>query len=155
MIISKMQAEIECKEETKIPRYQTERSAGMDLVASIETGSITLPPGSVRFIGTGVHIGLPQDTVGLILSRSGMARRNLITVFNQPGVLDEDYTGEIGVLLQNSSTEPFVVSDGDRIAQMVVVPRIQVAFNWVDKLTQRSDRTGGFGSTGIRSNKNT
>ena len=102
-----------------LPQYATPQSAGMDLRANLD-GPITLQPLERRLIPTGLHIALPEGYEAQVRPRSGLALKKGITVLNSPGTIDADYRGEVGVLLINLSQEPFVVNDGERIAQMVV-----------------------------------
>lgn len=133
-----------------LPNYQTSGAAGMDLAACLTT-SITLEPGETARVPTGLRIALPRQHEGQIRPRSGLAARHGVTVLNAPGTIDEDYRGEIQVLLVNHGREAFTISSGDRIAQLVVAPVVRV-----DVETMQSDRAlggtergdGGFGSTG-------
>ena len=130
----------------QIPAYQTEGSAGMDLVANLNV-AIALAPSECKLIPTGIMIALPIGYEAQIRPRSGLAIKHNITIPNAPGTIDSDYRAEIKVILRNEGTEVFVIEDGDRIAQMVVVKYERV--NWVP--VERLDvttRTGGFGSTG-------
>jgi dUTP pyrophosphatase len=130
------------QEDAIIPQYQTIGSAGLDL-HSIE--AVVLTPGQRKLVGTGLTINLPAGTEGQIRPRSGLAFKHGITVLNSPGTIDEDYKGELKVLLYNAGDSTFSVEKGDRIAQLVV--------NQVFKLTgfgldnTREDK--GFGSTGL------
>src|SRR5690606_5308739 len=101
-----------------LPEYQTEGSAGMDLLAAV-TGETTMAPGAVAAIPTGLVIALPPGIEGQVRPRSGLAMRHAVTVANAPGTIDSDYRGEVKVLLINLGREPFVVRRGDRIAQLV------------------------------------
>ena len=103
----------------QLPAYATPQSAGMDLRANI-TEPITLQPMERRIIPTGLHIALPEGYEAQVRPRSGLAFKHGITVLNSPGTIDADYRGELGVLLINLSTEPFVIEAGERIAQMVI-----------------------------------
>lgn len=124
-----------------IPHYQTIGSAGLDL-HSIEATMIA--PGSRALIGTGLSINLPQGTEGQIRSRSGLAAKHGIAVLNSPGTVDEDYTGELKVILYNTGDSFFNIQKGDRIAQLVVAPVYKLS-----GLTLNNTREdNGFGSTG-------
>lgn len=131
-----------------LPQYKTIGSAGMDLQACIEN-PIVISPHKRKLIPTGLRIQLPYGYEAQIRPRSGLALKYGITVLNSPGTIDSDYTGEIGVVLYNSSDSAFIVRDGDRIAQMVIAKYEKVDWTVVDELepTQRGD--GGFGHTGI------
>jgi dUTP pyrophosphatase len=129
----------------KLPTRGTEKSAGLDLY-SIETR--TLRPGKTHLFKLGIEIQLPEGCEGQIRPRSGLASKHGVTVLNAPGTVDEDYRGEIGVLLINLSLLPVLISEGDRIAQLVV-SKVHYATVVEDKIdaTERGD--GGFGSTGV------
>ena len=131
-----------------LPTYATPDASGMDLRASIEE-SITLSPGQRTLVPTGLHIALPQGFEAQVRPRSGLAFKHGITVLNSPGTIDADYRGEIKVLLINFSEQPFVIQDGERIAQLVVAAYTSVAWQLVDKLDDTSRGEGGYGSTGI------
>ena len=133
-----------------LPHYATADSAGVDLVAAIED-AVILEPGERRLIPTGIAIALPPGTEAQIRPRSGLALRHGITLLNTPGTIDADYRGEIGVILINLGQESFAIDRGMRIAQMVVAPVVQVAWNEVAELSESHRGAGGFGSTGVDS----
>lgn len=133
----------------QLPAYATEQSAGMDLRANIDE-SITLNPMERRIIPTGLYIALPPGYEAQVRPRSGLAFKHGITVLNSPGTIDADYRGEIGVLLVNLSTEPFVITEGERIAQMVIARHEQGQFEEVDQLDQTERGEGGYGHTGVK-----
>ncbi|HEY8429676.1 MAG TPA: dUTP diphosphatase [Sandaracinaceae bacterium] len=137
------------RENAVLPRYATDGAAGMDLAAALDD-PITLAPGARAAIPTGIALALPPGHEGQVRPRSGLARRAGVTIVNAPGTIDEDYRGEIEVLLVNLGDEPVVIHPGDRIAQLVVAPIARVEIASVDELdvTARGDR--GFGSTGTR-----
>lgn len=138
-------------EEAIIPEYKTEESAGMDLFAYVESGFTIIEPGERKLIRTGIAVQMDKGFYAEICSRSGLAIKYGIFVLNAPGILDTDYTGEVGVILMNSSKVPFKISTGDRIAQLVIHKLIRDNFVEVtvfDRVTQRGD--GGFGHTGMR-----
>jgi len=133
-----------------LPQYATSGSAGIDLKANIEE-SIILKPLERKLIKTGIHIQLPKNGVAYICPRSGLAFKNGISIINSPGVIDNDYTGDVGVILINMSNEDFIVNPGERIAQMVISTYEQAQFNQLSSIeefesTERG--SGGFGSTG-------
>lgn len=130
-----------------LPAYQTADSAGMDLLAAIAE-DVVIAPGERTLIPTGLAIALPPGYEGQVRPRSGLALRNGITQLNTPGTIDADYRGEIGVILINHGAEPFTVTRGMRIAQMVVAPVIQARWNEVAELDETERGGGGFGSTG-------
>lgn len=134
-----------------IPSYATPGAAGMDLRAAVSR-PVILPTGRVAKVPTGFQIALPMAWEGQVRSRSGLAREpHRIVVANSPGTVDEDYRGELIVLLANFGNAPFEIGPGDRIAQLVVAPSYQVdAVEWPDDMAHETGRgDGGFGSTGI------
>ena len=133
----------------QLPAYATELSAGMDLRANIDE-SITLNPMERRIIPTGLYIALPPGYEAQVRPRSGLALKHGITVLNSPGTIDADYRGEIGVLLINLSTEPFVITEGERIAQMAIARHEQGQFEVVEQLDQTERGEGGYGHTGVK-----
>lgn len=130
-----------------LPAHATEHSAGVDLRACLEA-PVTLQPGEYRLIPTGLYIELPEGTEAQVRPRSGLALKHGITVLNSPGTVDADYRGELRVLLINHGKEPFVVNDGERIAQMVISRYIRVKFEEKQELRASERGTGGFGHTG-------
>ena len=136
------------KSNNKLPKYETELSAGMDVRAFLDS-SITLEPLDRILVKTGLFVELEKGFEIQVRPRSGLALKKGITVLNSPGTIDADYRGEIGVILINLSKEKFVISSGDRIAQLVVCKHEQPKIVLSNSLseTQRGDK--GFGSTGI------
>lgn len=133
-----------------LPKAQTALSAGIDLAAAVPGNSpLTLPPGGRALVPTGFAIALPAGFEAQIRPRSGLAVRHGVTVLNAPGTIDADYRGEIGVPLVNHGTEPFVVSRGMRIAQLVVAPVAAAVFSEVSSLDETERGAQGFGSTGL------
>lgn len=132
-----------------LPQYATPLSAGMDLRANLDT-PVTLQPLERRLIPTGLHIALPAGYEAQVRPRSGLALKKGITVLNAPGTVDADYRGEIGVVLINLSQEPFVVNDGERIAQMVIARHEQGELTEVDVLDETERGEGGYGHTGVK-----
>lgn len=132
-----------------LPAYATEQSAGMDLRANIEE-PLTLRPLERKLVGTGLYIALPQGYEAQIRPRSGLALKHGITVLNSPGTIDADYRGEIMVLLVNLSDTDFVVSEGERIAQMVIARHEQAVFEVVESLDETERGAGGYGHTGVK-----
>ena len=137
------------KSGNELPRYSTPDSAGMDLRASLSE-PVTLAPMQRALIPTGIYIALPQGYECQIRPRSGLALKHGVTVLNSPGTIDADYRGEIGVLLVNLSNEPFVITEGERIAQMVIARHEQGQFEVVDELDQTERGEGGYGHTGVK-----
>jgi dUTP pyrophosphatase len=132
-----------------LPAYQTERAAGLDLVAAVPASApVTIAPGERAMIPTGVAIALPPGHEGQIRPRSGIALRYGVTVLNSPGTIDADYRGEIQVILVNLGAEPFEITRGTRIAQMIITPIIHVRIVEAGRLDATGRKGGGFGSTG-------
>lgn len=129
----------------KLPAYATSGAAGVD-IATAEAG--VLAAGERKLISTGLFMEIPNGYEGQIRPRSGLALRHGITMLNAPGTIDSDYRGEIGVILYNSSSEPFYYEKGDRIAQLVFAKVEQASFEEVESLEESKRGTGGFGSTG-------
>ncbi|MDR9410718.1 MAG: dUTP diphosphatase [Balneolaceae bacterium] len=132
-----------------LPEYKTKDSAGCDLRAAVSE-AITLEPGKRALIPTGLRMALPEGYEAQIRPRSGLAYRNGITMLNTPGTIDSDYRGEIKVLAINHGEEAFIINHGDRIAQMVVSPILQIEIQQVYELPKTKRGDGGFGSTGVR-----
>lgn len=130
-----------------LPSYATSGAAGMDLQAAI-TEPQEISPGGRALIPTGLKIALPAGYELQIRPRSGLALKNGITLPNTPGTIDEDYRGEIGVIVMNAGSEPFVVTRGLRIAQAVIAPVFRVRWNEAEELDATERGSGGFGSTG-------
>lgn len=130
-----------------LPAYATAQSAGLDLMAAID-GEQILGPMQRALIPCGFAMALPAGFEAQVRPRSGLAFKHGVTVLNSPGTIDADYRGEIKVLLVNLSNEPFVITRGMRIAQMVVAPFTQGAFEEVASLDESVRGAGGFGSTG-------
>ncbi|GAB4433797.1 MAG: dUTP diphosphatase [bacterium] len=131
-----------------LPCYMSRSASGLDLFAAVEIETIINPMERV-LIPTGIAIELPEGFEAQVRPRSGLALKHGITLLNTPGTIDEDYRGEIKLIVINLSKEPFTVRRGDRIAQLVVAKRYQVLVEEVKDIssTERSD--GGFGHTGI------
>lgn len=130
-----------------LPEYQTPFSAGLDIRANLEE-SITVNPMSRAIIPTGLYVELPEGYEMQIRPRSGLAAKHGITVLNTPGTIDADYRGEIKVILANLSNEPFIIKNGERIAQMVVARYEQIEWQPTMQLNESERGAGGFGSTG-------
>ena len=132
-----------------LPEYATPLSAGMDLRANISE-PVTLRPLEHRLIPTGLFIALPPGYEAQVRPRSGLAFKHGITVLNAPGTIDADYRGEVGVLLVNLSDKDFVVTDGERIAQMVVARHEQSEWAEAQALDETERGEGGYGHTGVK-----
>jgi dUTP pyrophosphatase len=130
-----------------LPAYETEFSAGMDLRANV-IESITINSLQRVMVPTGLFIELPKGYEAQIRPRSGLAWKHGLTVLNSPGTIDADYRGEIKVVLVNLSNEPFVINNGERIAQMVVAEHTRIEWENSDILEETTRGAGGFGSTG-------
>jgi dUTP pyrophosphatase len=144
-----MQVKVVNTSKHALPSYQTEYSAGMDLRAELD-GPITLKPLQRILVPTGLFIELPQGFEAQIRPRSGLAFKHGVTVLNSPGTIDADYRGEIKILLVNLSQEEFLITDGERIAQMVVARHEQIKWLNVKELANSQRAAGGFGSTGVK-----
>ena len=130
-----------------LPAYETALSAGMDLRAAVDT-PVVLQSMERRAIPTGLAMAIPAGFEGQVRPRSGLAARAGLTVLNAPGTIDADYRGEVKVILANLGDEPFTVTRGMRIAQMVIAPVVQAELALVDELPGSERGAGGFGSTG-------
>ena len=130
-----------------LPRYMSDGAAGMDLAASVDS-EVTIAPGERQLVGSGVAIALPRGYEAQVRPRSGLALRHGITVLNAPGTIDEDYRGEIKVLLINHGREPFVIKSGERIAQLVIAPVSRVRLDEAATLDETVRGAGGYGHTG-------
>lgn len=137
------------KSKHPLPAYATPLSAGMDIRANLNE-SITLLPLQRCLVPTGLYFALPEGYEAQIRPRSGLAFKQGITVLNSPGTIDADYRGELKVLLVNLSDSPFVIEDGERIAQMIVARHEQAAWVPVETLDDTERGEGGFGHTGCK-----
>ncbi|HYD97716.1 MAG TPA: dUTP diphosphatase [Noviherbaspirillum sp.] len=135
--------------EIPAPDYATDGSAAMDLRACI-SAPLAIPPGGRELVKTGLAINMMDPClVAIVASRSGLSLKHGVRVAQGIGVIDADYHGEIGVILANDGTEEYVVRPGDRIAQLMFQPVVQVALHFVDRFSTQTERgEGGFGSTG-------
>ena len=132
-----------------LPQYATPQSAGVDLRANIEA-PIELRPMERKLVPTGLFMALPPGYEAQVRPRSGLAIKHGITVLNTPGTIDADYRGEICVILVNLSNEPFVIADGERIAQMVIARHEQAEWEQVEVLSETERGAGGFGHSGTK-----
>jgi len=144
-----MEIKIINKSQHQLPNYETLASAGMDLRANLSE-PITLNPLERAIVKTGLFIELPIGYEAQVRPRSGLAAKKGITVLNSPGTVDADYRGEIGVILVNLSNEPFVVENGERIAQLIIAKHERAVWIEAEELTETSRGEGGFGSTGVK-----
>ncbi len=132
-----------------LPAYQSRHAAGLDLMAAVPAQSpVVIAPLGRAMIPTGIAIALPPGTEGQIRPRSGLAARHGITVLNAPGTIDADYRGEIQVVLVNLGNDPFEVTRGMRIAQVIVAPVLRADLEERPQLDETARGIGGFGSTG-------
>jgi dUTP pyrophosphatase len=132
-----------------LPAYATRRAAGLDLRAALEE-ELVLAPGERALVPTGIELALPPGHEGQVRPRSGLAVRRGLTLLNTPGTVDEDYRGEIRVLLVNLGSEPVRLERGERIAQLVVAPVARVEVREAEELPETERGAGGFGHTGTR-----
>lgn len=128
-----------------LPAYATDGAAGMDVLSAED---VTIPPAGRRAVATGLAVAIPQGYEIQVRPRSGLALKHGITVPNTPGTIDSDYRGELKVILINHGTEPFAISRGDRVAQLVLAPVTRATWMEVDELDETARGEGGFGSTG-------
>lgn len=132
------------------PTPATSGAAASDLVSA---ESVTLEPGTVHAVSTGLAIAIPDGYEGQVRPRSGLALKHGVTVLNAPGTIDSDYRGELKIILINHGKHAFAISRGDRVAQLVIAPIVQPRFERVEELSASDRGTGGFGSTGINTKK--
>jgi dUTP pyrophosphatase len=133
--------------DAKVPAYMTPGAAGMDLSAALDE-ELVLAPRERKLVPTGLAIALPPGHEGQVRPRSGLAVKQGVTCLNTPGTIDEDYRGEVKVLLVNLGDLPVTIRSGDRIAQLVVAPVSRVVVEEVGELSETARGAGGFGSTG-------
>jgi dUTP pyrophosphatase len=131
-----------------MPAYETAGAAGADLRANLPDGSLTLKTMERALVPTGLHMQIPEGFEVQIRPRSGLALKHGIALVNSPGTIDSDYRGPVGVILLNTSDQPFEVTHGLRIAQIVVAPVVRASFRLSDQLEATGRGAGGFGSTG-------
>ncbi|MDA9745099.1 dUTP diphosphatase [Candidatus Pelagibacter sp.] len=129
------------------PKYKTDGSSGVDLSAFLDK-EVVIKPNSSELIPTGLQVAIPEELEIQIRPRSGLAAKESIGVLNSPGTIDSDYRGELKIILFNHGNKDFVINNGDRIAQMVLVPILKMEFEEVDNLPETIRGQGGFGSTG-------
>ena len=144
-----MKVQIINRSHHELPQYATPQSAGVDLRANIEA-PIELRPMERHLVPTGLFMALPPGYEAQVRPRSGLAIKHGITVLNTPGTIDADYRGEVCVVLVNLSNEPFVIADGERIAQMVIARHEQAEWEEVEVLSETERGAGGFGHSGIK-----
>ncbi len=133
----------------KLPAYGSPDAAGADLYA-LTDGPAAIAPGETVLIHTGIALAIPQGYVGLVCARSGLASKRGLAPANKVGVIDADYRGELMVALHNHGAVPQVIENGDRVAQLVVVPYLAAQFTRAEALEATQRGAGGFGSTGTK-----
>ena len=138
--------------ELPLPTYATEGSAGMDLLAAVES-DVSIKPAETVLVPTGISVQLPEGFEAQVRPRSGLAIKYQIGILNSPGTIDSDYRGEVKIVLTNFGKQPFVVRRGDRIAQMVIHRYARVEWEEVESLDETARGGGGFGHTGVSSFK--
>lgn len=135
-------------EDLPLPERASAHAAGFDLRAAVEA-PVELAPGERALVPTGISLGIPPGYEGQVRPRSGLAVRHGIALVNAPGTIDADYRGEVQVIAINLGSDPFTIRRGDRIAQLVIAPVIEVALEPVAELEETARGAGGFGSTGV------
>lgn len=135
------------REGARLPAYGSAEAAGADLYACLE-GSVTVQPGETVFIPTGIALEVPKGCAGLVYARSGMACKRGLAPANKVGVVDSDYRGEVTVVLHNHGMQPQTIENGERIAQFIITPVLQPAYEVAEILSDTERNAGGFGSTG-------
>ncbi len=131
-----------------LPAYATDGAAGMDVRAAV-SGSLTIEPGAVALVPTGLEVEVPVGYEVQVRPRSGLALHHRVTLLNSPGTIDSDYRGEVQVIMVNLGPEPFEIGRGDRIAQLVLAPVARAEWDCADTLEQSTRGEGGFGHTGL------
>ena len=133
--------------EVQLPSYKTSGASGMDLMAFIKS-SVTVKPKTSSLVPTGLSIAFSENYEIQIRPRSGLAAKNNISVLNTPGTIDSDYRGEIKVIVYNHGNNDFFIHNGDRIAQMILMPIVKMELEETNDLPKTIRGEGGFGSTG-------
>jgi dUTP pyrophosphatase len=136
-------------EDIPLPVYESQGSSGMDIRAAVKE-DVLVNPGEIKFVHTGLAVSVPLGYEAQIRPRSGLALHHGIGMVNSPGTIDSDYRGEIGIIMINWGTEPFVIKSGDRIAQIVFSRVYRADLVEVNDLDATSRGDGGFGHTGIK-----
>ena len=139
---------IEAEEKIEVPTYGSEDAAGADIRAHIDE-PVTIEPGQIKLIPTGIKLEIPKGYEIQVRPRSGLALKHGITVLNTPGTIDSDYRGLVGVILINHSNKTFTVEPNMRVAQLVLAPVVQAVFGKKEKLSSTLRGEGGFGHTGL------
>ena len=135
-------------EDVPQPQYMSDHASGMDIRAAVET-PLTLAPGQIALVPTGLFIAVPPGYEAQVRPRSGLALKSGIIVVNSPGTIDADYRGEVGIILGNLGREPFAIKRGDRIAQLVIARVARAEWKVCAELSDTKRSSGGFGHTGV------
>lgn len=135
-------------EDIPLPDYMSPNASGMDLHAAVKEETV-LNPGEIKLISAGFSVALPPGFEAQVRPRSGLALKHGVSLLNAPGTIDADYRGEVGIILINLGTSPFVVKRGDRIAQMIINKVYQAHLELTSELSPTERNEGGFGHTGI------
>ncbi len=141
---------IRLEENAVVPSYGSDGAAGADLYALIPDGAVTIGAGETYLVHTGIAMQIPEGYGGLILARSGIATKRGLAPANKVGLIDSDYRGEIMVPVHNHSNVPQEISDGERVAQLMITPFLRAVFTETDNLDDTARAEGGFGSTGTK-----
>lgn len=144
-----MKVKIINKSNNELPSYKTEGSSGMDIRAFLEEPMIVKPM-EIKLVPTGIYTEIPQGYEIQVRARSGLALKHGISLVNGIGTIDSDYRGEIGIIIINLGKEDFVINNGDRIAQLVVMKYERIDVEEVEVLSDTDRSEGGFGSSGIK-----
>jgi dUTP diphosphatase len=134
-------------EDLPLPKYMSEHAAGMDVYAAVKE-DVVLGSGETKLIPTGMSMEVPNGYEVQVRPRSGLALKHSISLMNSPGTIDADYRGELGIILSNFGKEDFIVKRGERVAQIIVAPVVQVKVVQVEEVSETERGAGGFGSTG-------
>ena len=144
-----MKVQIALDKDVQMPRYSRVGDAAMDLRAHLPQGRMAIGVGRTKLVPTGIRIAVPEGHAALILPRSGLACKG-ITVMNAPGLIDSNYRGEIQVILHNAGDDTFVIENGDRIAQLLILPIPTIEWDAVADLDDTNRGAQGFGSSGVK-----
>lgn len=134
-------------EDLPIPRYATPGSSGVDLLADVD-GEVTLLPGEIKLISSGIYLSIPEGYEAEVRPRSGLALKHGISLVNTPGTIDSDYRGLVSMIMINHGKDPFKIKRGDRIAQMVIKEVVRADIEVCGDLDETARSAGGFGHTG-------
>jgi len=134
-------------EDVELPAYMSEHASGMDVRAAV-SAPVSLAPGEIQAIPTGLHVAVPVGYEMQVRPRSGLALKHGISVVNSPGTIDSDYRGEVRIILGNLGREPFTIERGMRVAQLVIQPVIRATLEVREELPETERGHGGFGHTG-------